>query len=179
MTLAQTIGSHLSAGLQNFLTPLGGVGLFQMIHIGTWCQLTLAWKSTASNPNESHAKIIQNVVIKSKWTSKPKNWKLWKNGFVSYEFSIFWNTLLISLVFYWRASKKFIVLSWKKFIGWPIPNHCSAVEASIFYRGIKSYLYFLQFNLFQSIWIEQKILRYLQLLIVHNSKFQNFPGFST
>ena len=35
MTLAQTIGSHLSAGLQNFLTPLGGVGLFQMIHIGT------------------------------------------------------------------------------------------------------------------------------------------------
>ena len=86
-----------------------------------------------------------------------------KNDFVSYEFSIFWNTLLISLVFYWRASKKFIVLSWKKFIGWPIPNHCSAVEASIFYRGIKSYLYFLQFNLFQTIWIKQKFLRYLQL----------------
>ena len=103
--------------------------------------------------------------------SKPQNWKLWKTDFVSYEFLIFWNTLLISLVFYWRASKKFIVLSWKKFIGWPIPNHCSAVEASIFYRGIKSYLYFLQFNLFQSIWIEQKILRYLQLLIaIPNSK---------
>ena len=62
------------------------------------------------------------------------------------EFSIwiFWTTLLISLVFYWRASKKFIVLSWKKFIGWPIPNHCSGGQHFLPWDKISSLFFTVQ-----------------------------------
>ena len=95
-----------------------------------------------------------------------------------YEFSIwiFWTTLLISLVFYWRASKKFIVLSWKKFIGWPIPNHCSGGQHFLPWDKISSLFFTVQPFSEHLNWTN--ILEVLAIINC-NSKFQKFPGFST
>ena len=79
-------------------------------------------------------------------------------------------------MFYWRASKKFIVLSWKKFIGWPIPNHCSGGQHFLPWDKISSLFFTVQPFSEHLNWT--KILEVLAIINC-NSKFQNFTGFST